>query len=256
MYGAVVGTLVLGLLKTRIQRIQQASLTALIDLKSSGQALEMERLQREDQEKLFAMLAHELKTPLTTLRLWLNSNNQKRDAMERVIHDMNQIIERCIHAGQLSDEGLKPVWQREQVNDLTSLCLESCRQPERIDFAAAPDSAPIKTDTQMFGIVLGNLLDNACKYSPPLSRVQVSLLAETKNGSPGWCWTVSNHAGLAGAPDPAQLFVKYYRSAHARRQSGSGLGLFLVKRLLELLGGDIWYAPHSDRIRFCFWLPA
>lgn len=256
LYGAVVGTLVLGLLKTRIQRIQQASLKALIDLKSSGQALEMERLQREDQEKLFAMLAHEIKTPLTTLRLWLNSNNQKRDAMERAIHDMNQIIERCIHAGQLSDQGLKPVWQQARVHGLTRSAIESCRQPDRIVFVAASDTAHIKTDTQMFGIVLGNLLDNACKYSPPLSQVQLSLTAQTHHGQAGWCWTVRNHAGLAGVPDSEQLFVKYYRSAHARRQSGSGLGLFLVKRLLELLGGDIWYASNSDQISFCFWLPA
>jgi signal transduction histidine kinase len=50
--------------------------------------------------------------------------------------------------------------------------------------------------------------------------------------------------------------VKYYFSPHARGQSGSGRGLFLVKRMLELLAGDIWCESYSDAISFCFWLRA
>jgi signal transduction histidine kinase len=51
------------------------------------------------------------------------------------------------------------------------------------------------------------------------------------------------------------VFDKYYRSANAKRQSGSGLGLFLVKSLLELMHGRVTYTPLKQRVRFEVWLP-
>jgi signal transduction histidine kinase len=202
------------------------------------------------------MLAHELKTPLATLQMWLNSGQLPHEQMERAIRDMNLVIERCVHAGQISDEGLKPVWQTVRAEELTAEIIADCRHPERVQFEADAKPSMIKTDVQMLTIALGNLLDNACKYSAPHTPIHLALRAELKDGQEGWRWTISNQVGQAGEPNPEQLFNKYYRSPHARRQSGSGLGLFLVKRLLELLGGHIWYAPTSDQISFSFWLPA
>ena len=90
----------------------------------------------------------------------------------------------------------------------------------------------------MLTIVLSNLIDNACKYSAPNTPIQVSLELETKDGRDGCLWTICNQVGQAGFPDPEKVFTKYYRSPHARRQSGSGLGLYLVKRLITLFQGD------------------
>jgi signal transduction histidine kinase len=57
-------------------------------------------------------------------------------------------------------------------------------------------------------------------------------------------------------PDPGRLFEKYYRSAGARQQSGSGLGLFLVRGLLELMGGVIHFEEDDGRAVFEVWIPA
>lgn len=256
MYGAISSMMMFGLLHKRTRGTRQKYLQTLIDLENVSQGREKERIQSEDQEKLFAMLAHELKTPLATLQMWLNSGQLPHEQMERAIRDMNLVIERCVHAGQISDEGLKPVWQTVRAEDLTAEVIADCRHPERVQFEADAKPSMIKTDVQMLTIALGNLLDNACKYSAPHTPIHLALRAELKDGQEGWRWTISNQVGQAGEPNPEQLFNKYYRSPHARRQSGSGLGLFLVKRLLELLGGHIWYAPTSDQISFSFWLPA
>ena len=61
--------------------------------------------------------------------------------------------------------------------------------------------------------------------------------------------------GEAGLPDAERLFDKYYRSAGAQRQSGSGLGLFLVRSLLELLHGAAIYRPDGDQVCFAILLP-
>ena len=255
MYGALSSLMMFGLLNRRNRGIRQRYLQSLIDLENVRQGREKERIQREDQEKLFAMLAHELKTPLATLQMWMNSGQQRPDQMERAIRDMNLVIERCVHAGQISDEGLKPVWQAVDAYALTVNAIADCTYPERVQLKADAQTALIKTDFQMLGIVLSNLLDNACKYSALHTPIQVLLRSELRDGQQGWRWTISNQLGQAGLPNPEQLFTKYYRSPHARRQSGSGLGLFLVKRLLELLGGHIGYALESDQISFSFWLP-
>ncbi len=107
----------------------------------------------------------------------------------------------------------------------------------------------------MLSIVLGNLLDNACKYGAPQGRVQVSLQFTRKQDQSGWLWQVANQAGSTGLPDAAQLFEKYYRSPQARRVSGSGLGLFLVKGLLDLLQGTISYTAQAGHPVFTVWVP-
>ena len=240
-------------IRSRIQQKKQAQ-TAL-DLQLSQQQTASEKRHREEQSQLFAMLAHEMKTPLATLRIWMDMGQLKPEIMQRTIADMNQVIERCVHTGQLADQGLQPDWQSLDPIALTKVCVESCRLPGQVDLSAADESGHLQADAQMFSIVLGNLLDNACKYSAPGSRIQISLRSAEENGLTGWLWHVSNAAGPAGLPHADRLFEKYYRSPQARRQSGSGLGLFLVKGLLDLMQGRIAYETQIDRAVFSIWLP-
>lgn len=223
--------------------------------RSEQQALAEKRL-REEQSQLFAMLAHEMKTPLATLRMWMDAGQLKPETMERAITDMNQVIERCVHTGQLTDQGLAAVLQQVDLVALTQQCIQSCRAPDRVNLLAPLDGCTMQTDAQMLSIVLGNLLDNACKYGAPQGRIRISLAPSKKQGQPGWLWQVDNRAGPVGLPDASHLFEKYYRSGQARRISGSGLGLFLVKGLLDLLQGTIQYEAREDHAVFSVWIPA
>jgi signal transduction histidine kinase len=81
------------------------------------------------------------------------------------------------------------------------------------------------------------------------------LRATTEDDRAGWCWQVSNQVGKAGLPDAGRLFEKYYRSPQAQRVSGSGLGLFLVKGLLDLMQGRIGYEVRGQQVIFSVWLP-
>ncbi|WP_297728859.1 HAMP domain-containing sensor histidine kinase, partial [Limnohabitans sp. Rim8] len=224
-------------------------------LERSQQQAESEKRHREEQSQLFAMLAHEMKTPLATLRLWMDMGQLRPEIMQSTIADMNQVIDRCVHSGQLADQGLQADWQSLDPIALTKVCIQSCRLSSQVALLAPEDSGHLQTDAQMLTIVLGNLLDNACKYSAPDSRIQISLRSEQENGLAGWLWQVSNEAGPAGLPHADRLFEKYYRSPQARRQSGSGLGLFLVKGLLDLMQGRIAYEKQLDRAVFSIWLP-
>ena len=210
-----------------------------------------------DQRQLLAMLAHEIKTPLANLRIWMEAGEKGRPAMERAIDDMNRVIERCVHSGQLSDQSLAPRMELLDVAELTRFVCSSSRQPERMLLDLPTDACPAQTDAQILSIVLSNLLDNAYKYSALHSRITLRLTATTGTQAVnGWRWQIENEVGSTGWPETNKLFEKYYRSPLARKQSGSGLGLFLVKALLELLNGKVTYVPSDGLVRFEIWLPA
>ena len=115
----------------------------------------------------------------------------------------------------------------------------------------------IQTDRQLLFVVLSNLLENACKYAAADSLILLHLKAqEPSPETPGQVRIeISNLPGLAGWPDADKVFDKYYRSPQARRQAGTGLGLFLVHKLMQTLGGHAVYAPDSVHVRFVLQLP-
>jgi two-component system, sensor histidine kinase LadS len=249
------GAVMFVLLQVRARALRNEQLQVTLELQSSQQQAESERLHRAEQSQLFSMLAHEMKTPLATLRMWMEADQLKPARMERAIADMNQVIERCVHTGQLADGGLQPDWQSVDGASVTHACVQSCRLPDKVDLRLPDMPATLNTDPQMLSIVLGNLLDNACKYGAPGEGLSVSLVPDRREGREGWRWDVGNQAGPAGLPDAGRLYEKYYRSPQARRLSGSGLGLFLVKGLLDLMEGAIDYGTAGQQVVFSIWLP-
>lgn len=260
VFGTLANTVLDSIVMFFVMQIRARNLTRerqamALELDRSEQKAQAEKRHRQEQSQLFAMLAHEMKTPLATLHMRMESGPLERHTMERTIADMNQVIERCVHTGQLADQGLQPALQEVAPVALTRSCIQVCRMPERIDLSAPDPDGLLHTDAQMLSIALGNLLDNACKYSAPQSRIRVTLRSSVQNGLSGWLWCVDSLAGPAGLPSADRLFEKYYRSPHARRLSGSGLGLFLVKGLLDLLQGTIHYEAQDDHAVFSIWVP-
>jgi signal transduction histidine kinase len=249
------GVVMFLMLQIRARAMREAQMQTTLELQRSQQRAEDEKRHSEEQSQLFAMLAHEMKTPLATLRMWMEAGELKPETMERSITDMNSVIERCVHTWQLADQGLQPHWQTMDPVDITRACIQSCRNPVQVDLLAAEATGALQTDAQMLTIVLGNLLDNACKYGAPQQRIQVELQRAQHNDRAGWLWQISNLVGTAGMPDPERLFEKYYRSSGARRLSGSGLGLFLVKGLLTLMQGTIRFDAQAAQVVFGIWLP-
>ena len=245
---------ILGVRHRRFRSRHEAMATQLI---LQQEQVRMNEQYLSDQRQLLAMLAHEIKTPLANLRIWMEAGEKGRPAMERAIDDMNRVIERCVHSGQLSDQSLAPRMELLDVAELTRFVCSSSRQPERMLLDLPTDACPAQTDAQILSIVLSNLLDNAYKYSALHSRITLRLTATTGTQAVnGWRWQIENEVGSTGWPETNKLFEKYYRSPLARKQSGSGLGLFLVKALLELLNGKVTYAPSDGLVRFEIWLPA
>ena len=259
--GVVSSLLVLrGMLAQRVHELGEQRNNAFLAAALSEAVTEKGRESLAQQRHFLAMLVHELKTPLSVIRMRLGSqapSERMQSHARQAVNEIDSLIDRCAWVTQLEDR--QPLLNLATCNlaDMLGQLRLQCRQAERVVLASTLLIADqtVRTDPMWLRMALSNLLDNALKYSPAQSSVDVLLTAQIQNAQPGVQVCVRNAEGAAGMPNGARLFEKYYRAAGAHGQSGSGLGLYIVKRLVALLGGTITYHPQSATITFLIWLP-
>jgi signal transduction histidine kinase len=261
-FGTLGSVLVLQLLVAQRGRLLDADRQqSRVDADFAQALADRDRVAHEQQRHFLAMLTHELKTPLSVIRLRLGVNHPS-DRMQRhalsAVSEINALIDECALVSRIEDQQLQHQSHPCNIYELMGELRSQCRQPERIELSMPnPAAHPIlHTDSQWLRMVLGNLLDNALKYSPQQAPVTVTLTSQDRSGHPGLQLVVSNPVGVAGVPDAQHVYQKYYRTAGARTQSGSGLGLYIVKQLVEFLGGHIAYQPTASHITFKLWFPS
>lgn len=209
------------------------------------------------QQNFMAMLNHEIKTPLSVIRVTTGMQEitpARKLRIQQSVLDIDAILNRCLKADQIDNSSLVPISQLCDINQTLMTVKATFPREEHIKIDS-PLLPKINTDEQLLHVVLNNLLDNALKYSEANTTVLVVATPFEDSGRSGVLISVANKPGLAGTPDPQQVFQKYYRNPAAHCKSGSGLGLYLVHNIIKLLGG--WVSCHSsdDVVEFKVWLP-
>jgi len=239
--------LLLSDLRYQEKQLLELEKTALV----SNQEIAFQRAENERQSKFMAMLSHELKTPLAVIKLAVDSglkNNRYESHANKAITDLNQIIDRSVQMSRL-DQGSYPIQKTElDVSELLQSLLGTQSHRFEIDM---PSNLKIQSDSFLVQIILGNLIENALKYSKEESIISI----EFKESDGQIMMTISNLPNIAGMPASDLVFDKFYRSSNASHISGSGLGLYLVKALAEMLKGSITYEPKSGWVKFFLCLP-
>jgi signal transduction histidine kinase len=248
------------LMQVRANKIRKAQSVFEQELLISQKQVELEKIRREEQTHLFHMLMHELKNPLAIIDMALLAKNDLEKTstyVSRAVNNMKAILDRCVKADKLTEGNvvinIAPIEVNQFLRDILST---GSRRDERLAFDGI-GPLTVNTDTQFLEVMLGNLIDNALRYGDPLMPVHIQTqMQRNAAGVAGVNITVSNRPGAASWPDADKVFKKYYRSAGAEAQSGTGLGLYLVRTLAVLVGGECRYAPDSTNIRFELWLPS
>src|ERR1043166_9279916 len=233
-------------------------------------ASEAEARRRNEQLKaaLLDALTHNLRTPLTSIKASVTAliaesddgmlSRESRNELLHVIDEetdrLNRFIERLSAAGTESQPLTpKPVDVYEVIRvGLTRA--ETLTRDHQVDVAVTEKLPTLSVDAASIAEVLYILLDNASKYAPPRSAIQVA-------ASP----TPDNQVELSiadegpGIPGSArtQVFDRFFRvpgtQSYDPRRKGIGLGLSIARRLVEAQGGRIWIdasAPHGTVVRF------
>lgn len=215
-----------------------------------------ERQRREEQSMLMAMLSHEIKTPLSVLKLVVDEKVAGSDLeghANRAVSNIDFIVNRCLQLGKLDAEAIRLVPSKFYLANFLATLVVYHKAQERVKIVC--QELLLHADEDILRVVLSNLLDNALKYSPSESQIELTGEAAEVAGKSGVRITVSSDLGPLGAPDPDQVFKKYYRNMSASKISGSGLGLFLVQQLVTVLGGTVVYSHINRQVRFTVWMP-
>lgn len=245
------------MLTRRIRWIEAERTVARITTERAQALAEHERAQREQQRRFLAMLTHELKTPLAVIRMQMGTPNPSRAMQqhaERAVDEINGLVERCALVSRIEEGQLSLVRQPCRLADLLGelICREGVQERVELSLQPVPD---LSSEPLLLRTVLGNLIDNGIKYAPAHAKLRLSLEPQRQGGAEGVWVSFCNPVGAAGHPDPERLFDKYYRAPGAHAHAGSGLGLYIVRELTALLGGDVRYLPTTSEVRFELWLP-
>jgi len=259
LYGLLSGLLMTALLIVRSHRMERLRREQANHLFLSREQLAIESRRRQDQSQLLNMLMHELKTPLAVIDLALKDragNDKTRGYVARAIDNMQSILDRCVQTDRLVDRPFEVQSQRfDLVLQLQRWVQDNPQAVDRLNLHTPP-AAYVFADLQCVQIIVSNLIENALKYGDPLEPVEITLQTQTHtDGSTGLSLSVCNTQGMAGRPDAGKVFAKYYRSAAAQRQSGTGLGLFLSHNLARQIRAELHYRPTTTHICFELWLP-
>ena len=255
----------IGRLGRSLDQMARKLSAALTDLEGANRALrgEVERERELDRQRMafFNAASHELKTPVTILKgqlsgmlegvgvyqdrdKYLLRSLQTTGRMENLIGEMLAISRMEAGAAALRQETV-------HLSALTAERLqqdgELFRQREQELVSALTPGVLVTGDPSLLGRAVGNLLSNAALYSPQGARIRV--WCGFRDGRPAL--TVENTGARIPEEALPHLFEAFYRTENSRNRStgGSGLGLYLVKMILDRHGAECAIENTKDGVK-------
>ncbi|MCA3694157.1 ATP-binding protein [Aquidulcibacter sp.] len=197
---------------------------------------------------IFASIGHDLRTPMTTLRAGLESisyhdpeviNPIRADALR-----LERTLDNLLELARLQASDALPEVSSMDLTDTIDAAIGALPQAirDRIEVTIAEDTPLIQSDPIMLHHIVLNLLENAGKYSPETTSIQV--LAHPLDG--GARLSVMDEGPGIGE-DVADLFGLFKRGHHSDRAPGSGVGLSVVDSFARALGHRVSIANRTDK---------
>lgn len=193
-----------------IQPIGLAALLALTIVFSLAFILSGVIRRRDEQESFTAMLVHELKTPLSVIRMAVGHSQLPDDSQARIsrsLHAMDAVIERCQMAERINSGQITSMRTSIDPDALLRTLRDGSEAPERIKMQVAP-LPDCSTDYHLLHTILTNLLDNALKYGKRDANIRLSARPESRKRRHGILFSVSNPPGPAGTVHLVRLRKK------------------------------------------------
>jgi signal transduction histidine kinase len=248
----------------RVPREGPEELASLADsFNQMAVSLERQEAMRRD---FIANAAHELRTPLTNLQGYLEALRDgvisaDRSTYESLHEEAERLVRlsRSLDALAEGDAGTSPdapvdLDLAEAIRTATELAMPSIeRAGLRVDIEVPP-TLPAQADPDRLAQVLANLLSNAVRYTPAGGAITVR--AERRPGDV--LVSVTNTGDGIPAGDIDRVFERFYRveKSRDRERGGAGIGLAIVKQIVESSGGRVGGESRDGLTRFWFSLPA
>lgn len=240
---------------------QLRALNQTLETRVEERTAELEKAQELYQFKteFVSMLSHDIRNPLNTILLaagLLQSNDEKLTEEKKINH-FKMIRSAIKNVAQLLDEvsfiGKADAGKLQfQVYalDLECFChqivedtqLNALEKQVTIEFIISGDFSFTLWDENLLKHILGNLLNNAIKYSHPGNKVKFELTREAKTVT----FKIQDWGIGISEQDQNQLFIPFHRGENVRSIPGTGMGLAIVKKCIEVHGGEITVESQID----------
>ncbi|MDI6831790.1 MAG: ATP-binding protein [Actinomycetota bacterium] len=217
-------------------------------------SVEQERLDREEQLKDFIDVAsHELRHPITVIKgyaqtlreFWGKLSPARREellaAVEHGADRLERLVKELLDVSRI-ERGYFPLRREEvEVNDLLSGAAEELANrgyPNRVNVVSQGGAEKVKADRDRLSLLLSILLDNATKYSPPGSVIDL----EVREVEDGVLFSVMDRGFGVPEEEREKVFDRFYQVEDALHHStpGMGIGLYIAREIVEAHGGRIW----------------
>ncbi len=226
---------------------------------------QVERLKSD----FIATVSHELRTPITPIKGYVEllrrrgedmTADKRREMLDTVadrVSHLARLVEDLLLASGVSEPSAAVVMQTADLAALTRRAVDDFpRDAQRISTAAPHSPVLVQADPTRVIQVLCNLISNGLKYSPESSRVRVECLVNKHSRTT--CVRVTDHGRGIPADQLERVFDKFHRVEDPLRMttSGTGLGLFIARRLTGAMGGTLTVESTLGMgATFCFELP-
>ncbi|MGB7758966.1 MAG: ATP-binding protein [Bryobacteraceae bacterium] len=211
-------------------------------------------------------LAHEIKTPLATIVTAAGGlratgpmppdQEELAGMIESEASRLGDLTSRLLRLARLDKEEVKP---RLEPADAAEIAQGSARRfeklwPDRqISFRRLGEAREVRVDPELMSLAISQLLENACKYS----RLDARILVESSTGENGAALDVWNDGDPIPPNERNRIFDRFYRGTAAQRTTaGSGLGLYVARKIALAHGGDLALVDtEGDGVAFRLTLP-
>jgi PAS domain S-box-containing protein len=228
--------------------------------------MEVDRMKTE----FISLASHQLRTPLSATKCFSEMMMEEKahlstDQMDylKSIHESNErmidLVDSLLNISRIESGRIivdpKPTQLTPFIKDiLKELEVKMKEKNIKVNIEVSPDVPVVKVDNKMVRHVFINILTNALKYSPENSEVSVSI---SVNG-PDILTKIKDQGYGIPKKDFPKVFQKFFRAENVLNKvtDGTGLGLYLVKSIIESSGGKIWFESEENKgSTFYFTLP-
>jgi two-component system sensor histidine kinase KdpD len=211
-------------------------------------------------------LAHQIKTPVATIwaassgLLALGGLSETQEVLMNLLDEqskrLSDIASQLLKTAKLDTPTIALKHELLRLSDVVDETLQTLdlQQSEtRLRVSCPAEEQPVLGDRRLIFDALGQIVDNAFKYSAPGTPIDIQV--ENRGGVEATV-SVRNEGPAIHPSDRERIFERFYRANAARQgPSGSGLGLSIVKRIVEAHAGRVWVESQSGRTAFFLALP-
>jgi two-component system sensor histidine kinase KdpD len=213
-------------------------------------------------------LAHEFKTPLSTILAAAGAlreaaslgktHFEMAETVEAEAARLGRLTTRLIRTARLEQEEIRPWMELTHFAAVVADAVSQCSKlsgNRRINVLERCHSADVLADPDLLRLAISQLLDNACKYSPAGSDIDLIISKQEARIS---LWVLSTGTPIL-ASESSHIFNRFYRGVDARRATaGTGLGLYVARKIAIAHGGNLELDSEpagEDRVAFRMTLP-